>query len=141
MQDGDNPVVNAKFHVIFQDCLNIKQDYVTLSTVFNMKFLNSNKDKLLEKILHVNGNYNDDNSFKEISSFINLIFSIKTCNHCKSLYKCHHDHSAVPLCFGCIHKKIQASKIQKAFRNAIENPTYTMCKNRLIREYNELIQT
>ena len=39
-----------------------------------------------------------------------------------------------------IRQKIAARSIQRAFRNAIENPGYRMCKNRLLREFQELAE-
>jgi len=39
---------------------------------------------------------------------------------------------------GGIRQKIAARSIQRAFRRAIENPAYRMCKNRLLREFKEL---
>jgi len=35
-------------------------------------------------------------------------------------------------------KKMSAIQIQRAFKNAISNPQYKMCKQRLMREYQEL---
>ena len=37
-----------------------------------------------------------------------------------------------------LRKKVAARTIQRAFRRAIGNPAYQMCKNRLLREFQEL---
>jgi len=38
----------------------------------------------------------------------------------------------------CANCNLYASKIAKQFRESISNPSYTLCKNRLLREFNDL---
>jgi hypothetical protein len=135
--DNGKPFVHAKFHVIFQDCLNIKQNYSDLSKLFDMKLINTKKDKILEKVFYINGYYDNELTYKEMTTFIDLIFRIHICKYCSKLYITI-DDLMLALCKNCETLNTNAIKIQNAYRLAHDNPNYHMCKTRLLKEFDEL---
>ncbi len=135
-QDG-KIFIHAKFHIIFHDCLNIKQNYSELSQLFDMKFFHSKRDKLLEKVIYVSGYYDDSSTYKELSDYIETLFQNQVCKYCSKLFhsdSCFRTHS---LCQECSYLDLSAMRIQEAFRTAYTNPNYEMCQKRIFKEFQE----
>jgi hypothetical protein len=109
-----------------------------------MKLITTKKEKILERVFYINGYYENESTYKEMTTFIDLIFRIHICKYCSKLYISQLNinstvNSTVKLCTDCETLNKNAMKIQNAYREAHDNPSYNMCKTRLLKEFYELI--
>lgn len=129
-----NAHVHAKFQVIFQDCMNIKQNYQALATLFNMTCVETKEVKLLERVFYISGPEDENTTFFEITWFISELQKFRHCKFCNMLYK----KETAAFCPSCVVKDKSASTIQHAYWLCSNDPHFRICKERLKREWEEL---
>ncbi len=128
--------IDADIHILFKNLTNRKHNFFDISHILDMRLLDTKLDKNVEKIIHIHGFSNEENTYTELSQFIQSIFKLKKCHYCKNIYL--ENSPDEGLCIACHVLDKNAKIIQNATRNAFYNPKYFLCKQRLKKEFEEL---
>jgi hypothetical protein len=133
----ENIHISAKFYFIYQDYLNNKYN---LCKPLHMNIAPSlDHYHVMQKIIHIDGIINNKKTFNELNTFICNIFKVRICRFCDSIFVTDNPISDTLLCNGCLHLETNAKIIQSQVRQAFTNPERFLCRQRLLKEFQELV--
>lgn len=129
--------VKAKFQFIYQDYSRQKHN---MCAPLHMRIApNELGYHIIERIIEIDGNISDPKTFAKLGDFVENIFRIRLCHFCDNVYITQSPSSTQILCTNCLHLEKNVKVIQKQVRQAFTNPDRLLCRERLLREYYDLV--